>query len=184
MCFEIANLNKPLKYKIIMKNLSYLLLIIFAFGAISCTSDDNSANIDYDTYPVVYDVKNENFTLNNGIYQISKTFNNPMYETDMLLVYMQTGSTSNNSPIWQQIPVTLYVNNGDEVDYNYDFSRYDFVIYAGGTFDLGGTSYINNKTFRVLLVPASYGKSTTLDLSNYESVISHFQIDDSKPDVL
>ena len=57
-----------------------------------------------------------------------------MYETDMLLIYKSIGSTDDGYPIWQQIPITFYLDGGHELDYNFDFTRYDFVIYAGGTF--------------------------------------------------
>lgn len=163
------------------KIILFLFVAVFGLATFSCQTDDNSVYVDYDTYPVVYDVKNANFNLVGDSYQISRTFNNPMYETDMLLAYMQVGSTNNNSPIWQQIPITLYLEDGNEVDYNYDFSRYDFVIYAGGTFNLGGSSYVTNKTFRILLVPASYGKSSNVDYSDYNSVVNFYGIDDSQP---
>ena len=108
-----------------MKNFTlFLFVAVFGLATFSCKSDDNAVYMDYDTYPVVYDVKNANFSLVDGVYQIARTFNNPMYETDMLLAYMQVGSTNNNSPIWQQIPITFYLDDGNEVDYNYDFSRY------------------------------------------------------------
>lgn len=153
-------------------------LSFFGLSMFSCTSDDDYVYVDYDTYPVVYDLKNVNFDAN---FEIARTFNNPMYESDMLMVYMQVGS-SNGAPIWQQIPITLYLNDGHEVDYNFDFSRYDFVIYAGGTFDLTNTSYVLNKTFRVVVIPASYGKSVNqVDFSDYESVINYYNIDDSHP---
>lgn len=168
-----------------MKKLTLLfMLTIFGLTTYSCVTDDDTAYVDYDTYPVAYDLNNVNFEYVNGVYQIARTFNNPMYDTDMLLMYMKTGNTNNGSPIWQQIPITLYLSDGHEVDYNFDFSKYDFVIYAGGTFDLTGTQYVNNKTFRVLIVPASYAKNTSVDFSNYQSVVDYFHINDSNPKAL
>ncbi|SMC59590.1 hypothetical protein [Moheibacter sediminis] len=155
------------------------LLAIFAVTSFSCTSDDE-VSVDYDTFPVVYDLRNVNFQLVDNVYTIARTMDNPMYETDMMLIYLQVGNTGNGSPIWQQIPINLYLADGNEVDYNFDFSRYDFQIYAGGTFNLAGTSYVNNKTFRIVFIPASYGKGTDnqVDYSNYESVINFYNIDD------
>lgn len=161
------------------------LLAAFAVTSFSCKSDDDYVqpidNVDYDTYPVVYDLKNVNFDLVNNVFTISRTLNSPMLETDVMLIYMQNGTTDNGSPIWQQIPINFYLSDGNEVDYNFDFSRYDFYIYASGTFNLGGTSYVNNKTFRIVFVPASYGKGNDnqVDYSDYESVIKNFNIDDA-----
>lgn len=166
------------------KLIPFLTMTFFGLVILSCSTDDDTVYVDYDTYPIVYDLRNVNFENVGGSYQISRSFNSPMYETDMLLMYMQVGTTNNNSPIWQQIPITFYLNDGHEVDYNYDFSRYDFVIYAGGTFDLYNTNYVINQSFRVLLVPASYGRSTEVDYSDYNSVVQYYNIDDSQPTIL
>lgn len=163
------------------KILPYLMVATFALLSFSCNDDDD--RVDYDTYSVVYDLRNVNFESTPNGFQISRSFNNPLYESDMLLVYMQIDNTNNGSPVWQQIPTTMYLNDGHELDYNFDFSRFDFVIYAGGTFDLSGTSYIHGKTFRVLVVPAqaAYNK---VDLSSYEAAVAYFNLDDSNPTVL
>lgn len=158
------------------------LLAIFAVTAISCNNDDDNQYVDYDTFPVVYDLRNVDFEWIDNVYTIARTMDNPMYDTDVMLIYMQTGSTQDNSPIWQQIPTTIYGSGSDEIDYNFDFSRYDFQIYAGGNFDLTGTSYIRNKTFRIVFVPASGSNRNAdnqVDYSNYESVINAYNIDDT-----
>lgn len=170
-----------LKIKIMKKIIPYLMAATFALFSFSCTSDDD--RVDYDTYSVVYDLKNVNFESTPNGFQISRSFVNPLFESDMLLVYMQVDVTNNGSPIWQQIPTTFYLSDGHEVDYNFDFSRFDFMIYAGGTFNLAGSEFIHGKTFRVLVVPAQFGRSV-VDLNNYDAVIAHYNLDDSNPTVL
>ena len=105
-----------------------------------------------------------------------------MLDQDYVVIFRQTG-TSGNAPVWQQIPRTLYLNQG-ELDYDFDFSKNHFMIYAGGTYDLSTTpQYLNNQTFRVVLVPAVYGKNATLeDLKklSYEEIIAKYNIDESK----
>ncbi len=161
--------------------ITHFLAVIFILTAsFSCKSDDDHIYVDYDTYPVVYDLKNQNFELFDGVYQLLREFNRPMYDSDVLLIYKQIGTTTNNAPVWQQIPITFYLNDGHELDYNFDFSKYDFVIYAGGTFDLTGTEFIHNQTFRVVVVPADFGKPN-IDFSDYDSVINYYNIDDSNP---
>lgn len=165
------------------KFIPLFLVSIFTFTAYSCQSDDDAPvdNVDYDTYPVVYDLRNVNFELINNTYMITRTMDNPMFASDVILIYMQDGNTNNGAPIWRPLPITLYFEGGDELDYTYDFSQYDFAIYAGGTFPLGGTSYINNKTFRIVFVPASPSNKgdNQVDYNDYESVIKHFNIDDT-----
>lgn len=154
-----------------MKKLfSFLMIAFLGMIAISCVDRIDDPVNDQDTYSVAYDLNNVSFTNNSTTgYTISRTFNNPLYNGDVVLVYRMDGTTTNGSPIWQQIPRTLYLNQG-ELDYDFDFSKNDVQIYAGGTYDLATTpQYINNQTFRVVIVPASTGK---VDYSNYEAVAS------------
>ena len=61
------------------------------------------------------------------------------------------------------------------------------MIYAGGTYDLSTTpQYLNNQTFRVVLVPAVYvknGTSEDLKKLSYEEIIAKYNIDDRKQSV-
>lgn len=164
-----------------MKKLFSLLFIsMLALFFVSCNNDDDNNYVDNDTYPVVLDIKNENFTWDNTLgYNISKTFSSPLGSVDMVLIYRQSG-TDNGNPVWQQIPRTLFLDQG-ELDYDFDFTVNDIVIYAGGTYDLATTpQYLNGQTFRVVLIPASQGKNANIDYSNYDSVIQYFKIDESK----
>lgn len=162
-----------------MKNLtSIFVLALSGLLLFGCRSDDDHFYVDYDTYPVAYDLNNKNFDLVDGVFQLYGTFNDPLMGRDMLLMYMKTGTT-NGSPIWQQIPITFYLEDGHEVDYNFDFSKYDFVIYAGGTFDLSGTEFVKNQTFRILVIPADPGNRPAVDLSDYNAVLDYFGIQDS-----
>ena len=158
------------------KFLPFFLIALFSAFIISCTSNDDNHQ-DYDTIAAVYEIPNVNFDYNNG-YQVYRQFQNPLFASDMILVYMQT-ATANGNPVWELLPKTYYFNNGDELDYTFDFTRNDVTIYAGGTFDLTGTQYIRNQTFRVVVIPAYFGKGTnTVDFNNYNEVIKHYKIND------
>ena len=159
----------------------FLLLFITSFILFNCKEDDEvQVQVDY---PAVYDLRNVNFSYNaTDGWNYGQSFKNPMLDQDYVVIFRQTG-TSGNAPVWQQIPRTLYLNQG-ELDYDFDFSKNDFMIYAGGTYDLSTTpQYLNNQTFRVVLVPAVYGKNATLeDLKklSYEEIIAKYNIDESK----
>ena len=159
-------------------------MAIFSVAAVSCDVRDEEVIVqDNDTYSVVLDINNVNFsyTAADG-YHISRSFTTPLYNTDVVLIYRKTGSTSDGSTVWQAIPRTLYLAGGNELDYDFDFSRNDIMIYANGNYDLSTTpTYLNNQSFRVVLVPASAGgKNANVDYSDYNSVIRYFNIDDSK----
>lgn len=161
-----------------------LLVAIFSITTYSCKNDDD---VPMTEYPQVYDLTNVNFELIDDVYTVARTINNPMYDSDVMLIYRQDGTTTNGSPIWRPLPITLYFDGGDELDYVYDFSAYDFQIYAGSNFPIDGSPYIRNQTFRVVLVPAAFGNKNAdnqVDYNDYESVIRYFNIDDTNVGVL
>lgn len=159
----------------------FLLVLITSFFLFNCKEDDDvQVQVDY---PAVYDLRNVNFSYNaTDGWTYGQSFKNPLLDQDYVVIFRQTG-TSGNAPVWQQIPRTLYLDQG-ELDYDFDFSKNDFMIYAGGTYDLSTTpQYLNNQTFRVVLVPAVYGKNTTsedLKKLSYEEIIAKYNIDDTK----
>lgn len=136
---------------------------------------------DNDTYPTTLDIKNVNFTRTpENAYRITRTFTNALPDAYTVLIYRQAGTTE-NAPVWQPIPRTFYFENGNEFDYDYDFSKYDVFIYAHGNYDLSTTpQMLNNQTFRVLVVPSALGGKGQVDHNDYDSVIKYYNIDDSK----
>ncbi len=168
------------------KYFTILLVAILGFVVVSCTRTNDVQTVDNDTYSVVYDLKNQSFVKNTttNVYEIYKQFNNPIYSSDVILIFRQNG-TSNGNPIWQSIPRTLFLTQG-ELDYDFDFTKADILIKAGGTIDFSTQTqafkdtYLNGQTFRVVIVPASFGKNANVDLTDYESVIKFYNIDESK----
>jgi hypothetical protein len=156
---------------------------LLTFTAVSCT---RSADVvqpvaaTTDTYSTAYDLTNVSFAKDsNGIYSISRNFNNPLIESDVVLIYRQSGTLSDGSPIWQSIPRTLYLTQG-ELDYDFDFTKVDILIKAGGNYDISTTpTYLNNQNFRVVVVPAKTGKTTGVDFTDYNSVAKFYNIKES-----
>jgi len=136
----------------------------------------------------VFELRNVNFTFTNNEYKIYQTLNPQILLADNILIYRLSGTIDSGTPIWQLIPRTLFLPQG-ELDYDFDFSKEDFTIYAGGTYDLTQTpSYINNQTFRIVIVPGYLSNknaaSSALDKNDYDAVIKAYGIDDSKIAVL
>lgn len=165
------------------KFLPLVLLLISSIFIFSC-KDDDDVQVQVD-YPTVYDL-NVNFAYNsNDGWNYYQKFNRTLLDQDYVIIFRQAG-TENGAIVWQQIPRTLYLTQG-ELDYDFDFTKNDFLIYAssGGTYDITTTpQYLNNQRFRVVLVPAVFGgkNANTSDLSkmSYEEVIAKYNIDDSK----
>ena len=167
-----------------MKKYFNLFLIgLFSVFMISC-SDDNNSVADGDTYSVVYDIT-DNFAYDDKIdaYAISRTFNQPIPNSDVVLVYRQS-SVSNGNPVWKLNPYTLYLNEG-ELDYSFDFTKNDVYITADGTMNFANqnatflNSYLNNQKFRIVIVPASFARTKEPLSMEYNDVIKRYNINDA-----
>ncbi len=135
----------------------------------------------------VFELKNINFGFNaTDGYTIYQTLNPQILPSDVILIYRMSGLINATTPIWQQIPRILFLPEG-ELDYDFDFSKQDFTIYAGGTYNLALTpSFINNQTFRIVIIPGFFaGKSAkSINYDNYDEVIKAYGINDKVVKVL
>ena len=168
-----------------MKKFTLVLAFIGMIMLQGCTKSENVTNT---VLSKVYEVRNVNFAFNaNNGYSIYQTLNPHISPSDVLLIYRLSGTINPSTPIWQQIPRTLYLPQG-ELDYDFDFSKEDFTIYAGGTYDLSLTpNYITNQTFRLVIIPgyaSNKAAAKNVDYSDYKAVIEAFHIDDSNSRVL
>lgn len=143
-------------------------------------------NDGYSAESEVFELKNVNFGYNSiDGYTIYQTLNPQIFASDVILIYRLSGTIDSSTPIWQLIPRTLYLSEG-ELDYDFDFSKEDFTIYAGGTYDLELTpQYLDNQTFRIVIIPGYFSnKGKMVDKKDYYAVIKAYNIDDSHVKVL
>jgi hypothetical protein len=90
-----------------------------------------------------------------------------------------TGYVNSSTPVWQLIPRTIYFSNDDELDYDYDFSKVDFIITARGTYNLlNRPNYIYNQTFRIVIIPSYL--SSAVNKNNYLEVMKVLKLDESQ----
>jgi len=160
-----------------MKKIFLLLAIVAGMAFTSCEGDPGPQGPEGlpGRESEVFELKNVNFTLANNEYSIYRTLDPVIRPADVILIYRLTGTIDPQTPIWQLIPQTLYLNDGDEVDYNYDFSLEDFTIYAGGNYNIATTpEYLNNQTFRIVIVPGYFSKN--VDTKNFEAVKSALKL--------
>ncbi len=169
-----------------MKKLfSIFALALLSMFAVSCDNNDDEVQIvDNDTYSGVFEIT-RSFQYDNTaqLHFINQSISQyGMLDSDVALVYRLKG-VSNGNDVWEQIPKTIYLSNGEEVDYDFDFTKNDIQIYVNATFNIvGSPQYYNNQTFRIVLVPAGFLKSVKppVDYSDYNAVIKYYNIDDSK----
>jgi len=182
LIFEIVHLNLK-KYEI-MKKLITLLAVIGMFAFQGCTAPEGPEGPEGPPgqdglIAEVFELRNVNFSFSAADgYTIYQKLTPNIYDSDVILIYRMAGTINSNTPIWQLIPRTLYVPQG-EVDYDFDFSKEDFTIFAGGTFNLStAPQYLNNQTFRIVILPGSF--STSLNTSNYAAVMSALHIEENE----
>lgn len=170
-----------------MKKLVLLISIVTISIAFSCSGPEGIRGKDgYSAESQVFELQNINFGLNaTAGYTIYQTFSPTILNSDTVLIYRLSGTINPSTPIWQLIPRTLFLPQG-ELDYDFDFSKQDFTIYAGGTYNLALTpNYIQNQTFRIVVVPGYFSnKGKTINTEDYQSVIKTLNIDESKVRIL
>ena len=161
-----------------MKKIFLLLSVVGLFSLTSCDYDDD---VDNDTISEVFEI-NGDFLPDpeTGQYSLYYPLNPELFPGDMVLVYRRNGSF-NGSTIWEPIPRTLYLSNGDEVDYDFNFTRYDILLYMDATFDLAqAPQYTTNQTFRIVILPGYDNTDySSLNLNDYNAIAKKLNIYES-----
>jgi hypothetical protein len=159
-----------------MKKILFLFATISTVFLSSCEGPEGPEGPPgYTAESEVFELLNVDFAFSGGEYQIYRTLNPNILDSDNILIYRLSGIIDPQTPIWQLIPRTLYLGQG-ELDYDYDFSREDFTIYAGGTYNLAETpEFITGQTFRIVIIPGYFSRTTQpVDLNNYDAVIEAY----------
>lgn len=166
-----------------MKKIFLLLSIVSVFGLTACSNDDD--NVDHDTFPEVFDTKPINFTPDvNGRYSALVPLQPNILSSDVVLVYRRANDDGFN--VWQPIPRTIFLPNGTnpdlEIDYDFNFTTTDVLLYMGATFNLNTAPlYTQNQVFRIVLVPGFIAKN--LDTNNYDAVMSALEKENGKIEI-
>ncbi len=167
------------------KFIPLVLLLISSIFIFSCKDDNNDVQVQVD-YPTVYDL-NINLIQNDpDYYGYNQKFNRSLLNQDIVLVYRKNNPGA-NSPIWEPLPKTYFFPEGT-MDYTFNFTTTDVQIDLNADFNLSikednnfRNIYLNGQTFRIVLVPAVFGKNVVDPRTlSYEEVIAKYHIDDSK----
>ena len=147
-----------------------ILLLFSAVGMLTLTGCNNDDNGDGDTYSEVFDLVDVDFTPDeNGRYSALVPLDPMIYDSDVVLVYREV--VDNGFIVWQQIPRTVFLDNGEEVDYDFNFTTEDVLLYMGSTYDLSETpQFTQNQVFRIVLVPGYF--ANTIDTNDYDAVMN------------
>jgi hypothetical protein len=104
-----------------------------------------------------------------------------VYESDVVLVYIlweQTTTTGDEVlDVWRLLPQTVFLDEG-VLQYNYDFTYVDVLIFLEGTIDLNTLlpAEAEDQIFRIVILPADYAESKSLDVSDYNTLMKSLNL--------
>ncbi|QSS97487.1 hypothetical protein [Psychroflexus sp. ALD_RP9] len=121
----------------------------------------------------VYEIE-VNFTPSNDFSIISEFPNTiEVFESDVVMVYLleeQVNDPTGPVDVWAQLPQTFYLNNGDEVVYNFNHTFFDTNIFLDGNaaFNLLPPEFTQNQVFRIAILPAEFAEA--YDVSTFKKL--------------
>jgi hypothetical protein len=147
-----------------------ILLLFAALGSLtlsSCTDDDRPDN---DTIAEVFELTDIDFAPDgSGRYTVLYPLQPTIFDSDVVLVYRIVNDEG--FLVKQPIPRTLYLDGGDEIDYDFNFTSEDILFIMDANFDLADApAYTQNQSFRVAIVPGYF--SSTVDVNDYDAVMA------------
>jgi hypothetical protein len=166
-----------------MKKITLILAFIGMIALQSCTVNENDNNppVYNDTISEVFEVTRNFNDANN--YSTIVAYPHTIYSSDMVLVYL-LDDVINGDDVWRQMPQTYFLNGLGELDYNFDFTKFDTKIFLDASFNLNDLSgaWTQNQTFRIVIVPGFFVNKSVTSASlpmDYESVIKRYNIKES-----
>jgi hypothetical protein len=164
----------------------FTLLFCSAFAFTSC-SDDGAVGPqgppgEDGLLATVFDVEGDFTAANN--YELTINFNNQgveVFETDAVLVYLKVGEdgTAGGAPIdvFRMMPQTYFIN-GNQLQYNFDYTFFDILVFLDGTVDLAtlDATFTQDQMFRVVIIPGGFAATSGVDLTNMEAVLNALDI--------
>ena len=110
-------------------------------------------------------------------YQVLVEFpqNIEVFESDVVMVYLlETQISDPTGPIdvWTPLPQSFFFDNGSELVYNFNHTFLDVNLFLDGNSNLDTIpfEFIEDKVFRIAILPADFANNPNVDLYDYMSV--------------
>ena len=167
-----------------MKKITLMLAFIGMIGLQSCTVNEVREDVvDNDTISEVLEVTTSfNGNSNDDFFRIV-TINPPIYSSDMILVY-HLYEVDNGADVWRLMPQTYFFPGGGELDYNFDFTRFDVKIFLDANFEIATlpSAWTQNQTFRIVIIPGYFSgkRANAVDFNDYDATLKAYNIDPTK----
>ncbi len=124
-----------------------------------------------------FEIRNVNFVNDGtGYFGIIYDLNPAILNSDSILLYRL--KSNGGTDVWEPIPKTYYFSNGEELDYNFDFTTSDISIYLGYTDpSVLQAAFIQNQVFRVVVIPGYL--TNKLSGTDYNTVTRELKLTDA-----
>ena len=164
-----------------MKRIILLLAIVGTFAFQGCSGPEGPQGATgFSAEAEVFEVT-ASFSASNN-FESLVTLNPAILNSDMVLVY-RLFDVVNGADVWRSLPQTVYLPQG-ELDYNFDFTKYDINIFLDSNFDLTtlSASWAQNQVFRVVIIPGylTNRNSKAIDFNDYNAVVKAFNIHENQ----
>ncbi|HKJ43302.1 MAG TPA: hypothetical protein VKA27_14490 [Sunxiuqinia sp.] len=175
-----------------MKTITTLLLVVTAFLLSSCQGEQGPPG------PPGADGL-DGTSLLGSVFEFQGTFNSSneytlyysfpsdftVYDGDVVMVYIrwETVDATDGSTldVWRPLPKTTYLDNGLELQYNFDYTLSDVQVYLDGTADFSTLqpADTDNQIFRVAVIPAELLQNKSVNINSLSSVMKSMSIKES-----
>lgn len=145
--------------------LSAVVLLLF-FGSCSTNEVAQPAAVQ-NAESLVFEISNTTFQASNGFSRLF-IFPRAILQSDHVLVYRLSGTTSQLQDIWSVLPQQFFLTNGTfDFGYNFDFTKFDVNIFLQGN-DLAtlSASFKTNQVFRIVVIPGQFGNKSNFNNIN------------------
>ncbi|HLR32064.1 MAG TPA: collagen-like protein [Fodinibius sp.] len=117
-----------------------------------------------------------NFNPSNGYSQqfFFSDYGAEVLESDIVMVYwLYEGINENEIDVWQQLPASVFFDDGGEMQYSFDHTVDDVQLFLTGDINLDtlGPGYTKTQYFRVAILPVDYVKAKNINMSNMQEVM-------------
>lgn len=159
-----------------MKRLLSFILAIFLFN--SCTTEE-IVQVQENFFVAQSFERTTDLVAPNYEASFEIPLNIQLVESDMVLVYHLVGVDNEGFDIWRLMPDTVYTNDGQEFQYNFEHN-FDFVtvfIEGPSTFDFNSLvpGDTLDQTFRIVVLPVDFFNSGIVDITNMNDVMQYVQ---------
>jgi hypothetical protein len=99
-----------------------------------------------------------------------------VFDSDVVLVYILWEQVQSNSggalDVWRLLPQTIILSEGI-LQYNYDFTKADVQVFLEGSIDFRTLlpSEALDQVFRIVVLPASFANSKSVDILDLNSLM-------------